>query len=60
MPAEEPLIDEENGVVDFAEEHSFSVDGFFAKDITKKELADTILAKVSYLRYYGHLTKILV
>lgn len=46
MQADAPLINDEAGIVDVVQDEAFAVDGFFAKDITKQELADTILAKV--------------
>lgn len=46
MLGDDPLINEELGNVDVVFDEAFSMDGFMARDITKKELADTLLSKV--------------
>ena len=46
MLSDEPLTNEEVGNVDLVMDEAFSIEGFLSKDITKQELADTLLSKV--------------
>ena len=46
MQGDEPLVNEETGKVDLVQDEAFTIDGFIAKDITTRELADTLLSKV--------------
>ena len=46
MLGDEPLINDDTGKVDLVQEEAFNMDGFIAKDITTRELADTLLSKV--------------
>ena len=53
MLGDDPLVNEEAGNVELVQEEAFSIDGFIARDITKQELADTLLSKVSSLWLYS-------
>lgn len=46
LMSDEPLVNDIAGNVDLEQESAFQFDGFIAKDITKEELAETMLAKL--------------
>ena len=44
--SDEPIVNDAVGNVDVIQEASFGLDGFVSKDISRSELADTLLSKV--------------